>query len=444
MRFERTEKVRSKRILILQIAVAARLHFFKNDTNIIKWLLPRRVQAPTHCSASRFPAACGLPGKELPAMRVMLIDDERPALDEMAYLIGQYGGDTEIIGQYQNPAEALKAMLQKPDVVFVDIDIPSMSGIDLAENLKRIHPHASVVFVTSHSEYALAGYSVYPLDYILKPVEPERLCQTLDRARNLLKKGETERQAGYMVRCFGHFELSRIDDTGLKNPLHFNSKKEKELLAYLIFRFDKPVFRTELLELLFKGTENAQTINHLHVMIHHIRKQLKTLHASCTILYTDGKYTLHMPSHLCDYIDFMQCIQKLYTIGESNEAQALRLIRIFQCDYLEEDDFPWMQETQQYLETIYIRLVLRLAEYYRQYGQGGKERDCLFRLVERFPLSEDGWRSLLALHVENENKLAFIRTYEKYRKLLKTEFSIRPEDHFTQLYRQYKKELELS
>lgn len=115
-------------------------------------------------------------------IRVFIVDDENPARREMKRLLAAHG-DVEIAGEYASAVLALsEAAGKKPDVIFLDIQMPDRSGLDAAAQLTACG--AAIVFVTAYDEHALQAFDLAALDYLLKPVEPDRLAKTLDRLRN--------------------------------------------------------------------------------------------------------------------------------------------------------------------------------------------------------------------------------------------------------------------
>jgi two-component system LytT family response regulator len=113
-------------------------------------------------------------------MRAFIIDDERPARSEMKRLLKPHP-EIEVVGEASNSADALQ-MISKltPDLLFLDVQMQGSTGFDLLAQLTA--PLPKVIFTTAHDEYALRAFEVNALDYLLKPVEPERLNEALLRA----------------------------------------------------------------------------------------------------------------------------------------------------------------------------------------------------------------------------------------------------------------------
>lgn len=114
-------------------------------------------------------------------MRTVLIDDERLAREELRRLLGAHP-EVEIAGEAANVTEALRLLPElRPELVFLDIEMPGRSGFDLLAALPP--PHPEIVFVTAYDAFALRAFEVNALDYLLKPVHPARLADALARVR---------------------------------------------------------------------------------------------------------------------------------------------------------------------------------------------------------------------------------------------------------------------
>jgi len=122
------------------------------------------------------------------ALRALVVDDEEPA----RRLLAEYLADTpgwELAGECANGFEAVKAAAQsRPDLVLLDVQMPKLDGFEVLELLGGDAP--AVVFVTAHDEHALRAFEVQAVDYLLKPVAPERFARALERAAARLRAGE--------------------------------------------------------------------------------------------------------------------------------------------------------------------------------------------------------------------------------------------------------------
>ena len=116
-------------------------------------------------------------------MRAIIVDDEPLARDGLRLLLAEHA-DVELVGEAGNGAEALALVERlRPDVLFVDVQMPEMSGLELAAALPPEHTPA-IVFVTAYDAFALRAFDVHALDYVLKPIDEQRFATAIRRARD--------------------------------------------------------------------------------------------------------------------------------------------------------------------------------------------------------------------------------------------------------------------
>ena len=130
------------------------------------------------------------------ALRVVVVDDEPLAREGLVELLQQYPGVT-IAGAFADAVSALTALdVIRPDALFVDIRMPGMSGLEMVEALES-DPLPAVVFVTAYDAHAIRAFDLNAMDYLLKPVSPDRLGQTVERlkaqAQNRVEHGYRDR-----------------------------------------------------------------------------------------------------------------------------------------------------------------------------------------------------------------------------------------------------------
>jgi two-component system LytT family response regulator/two-component system response regulator LytT len=141
-------------------------------------------------------------------LRTVLVDDEQLARDELGYLLSQVEA-VEVIGQAGNGVEALKTIEQlQPDVVFLDVQMPGLTGFEVARRIMDHGPSTHIVFVTAYDQHAIEAFEVNAVDYLLKPVEPDRLSTAVDRVR---KRVLAERAAPRSDEPFGGTKEADLD-----------------------------------------------------------------------------------------------------------------------------------------------------------------------------------------------------------------------------------------
>lgn len=117
------------------------------------------------------------------SLRALIVDDEAPARSELRYLLAAHP-EVSVVGEAATAADAIRLADELTcDVVFLDVEMPGLTGIEAAPLVReRRHPPA-VVFVTAHERYAVEAFAIEAFDYLLKPVDPDRLARVIERLR---------------------------------------------------------------------------------------------------------------------------------------------------------------------------------------------------------------------------------------------------------------------
>jgi two-component system LytT family response regulator len=151
------------------------------------------------------------------ALRALIVDDEPLAREGIALLLSREPG-WEVIGACGSAAQAAREIERgSPDVVFLDIQMPGKSGLDLADSLGAANA-PRIVFVTAYDEHALRAFDLGAIDYVLKPVDEERFAATLRRVRTTLqteaRAGERDRLAAVLAELRSVTDVTMLPSTG--------------------------------------------------------------------------------------------------------------------------------------------------------------------------------------------------------------------------------------
>lgn len=126
-------------------------------------------------------------GEACGTLRAVVVDDEQLAREELCYLLGRVGG-VQVVGQAADGLEALDVIAdQAPDVVMLDIQMPGLTGFEVARRLVENGAELQLVFVTAFDRHAIEAFEINAVDYLLKPVESERLGTAIDRVRRRIQ-----------------------------------------------------------------------------------------------------------------------------------------------------------------------------------------------------------------------------------------------------------------
>jgi DNA-binding LytR/AlgR family response regulator len=160
-------------------------------------------------------------------LRVLVVDDERPALDELEYLLSQDDRIGEVVA-CDSATEALKTLHEREvDAVFLDIQMPGLTGLELAQVLRRFRKPPPVVFVTAHEAHAVDAFELRAVDYVLKPVRAERLAEAVrrvieggDRAPDPVEDVQIPVELGGVTRFVDRTTVTHVEAHGDYARLH--------------------------------------------------------------------------------------------------------------------------------------------------------------------------------------------------------------------------------
>ena len=114
-------------------------------------------------------------------LKTIIVDDEQPARQRIHRLLDEYA-ELEVMAEASNGEQALEFIQRlQPDLVFLDISMPVMNGVELAHILSKDFPHLNIIFTTAYDQYALEAFDVNAVDYLLKPIRKERLNKALSK-----------------------------------------------------------------------------------------------------------------------------------------------------------------------------------------------------------------------------------------------------------------------
>jgi two-component system LytT family response regulator len=168
---------------------------------------------------------------KLKILKTLIVDDESLARRGLVHRLKNIA-DVEIVGEARNGREALKLIREKePDLVFLDIQMPGISGFEVVKELD-IETMPVILFLTAYDEYAVQAFEVNALDYILKPIDEERLHQVLDKVRANLDQKRALKHKRLLLNLVSRFSgksISSFDDLEKKDVSDLVPKEPSRL-----------------------------------------------------------------------------------------------------------------------------------------------------------------------------------------------------------------------
>ncbi|WP_176706718.1 response regulator [Paenibacillus hemerocallicola] len=333
------------------------------------------------------------------ALKAYLVDDERRALEMLEMMLLEIGG-IEIVGRSGNPFEALEQIRDlKPDAVFLDIEMPGMGGIELAERLRSDVAALTIVFVTAYDKFAIGAFEQGAIDYLLKPLEEARLLKTVERIRRSTRldaaggTGPDEQAPPSLnIRLLGGLEVS--DE--LQGARIWRTAKPRELFVFLLLHSAGGVHRDDIIDRLWGDVDYAKAKIYLHTCISYLRADFRKLGFANIVEYKEEKYMLSREGVDCDYFSLRQSLLAARALLEGGEAGKLEAaLELYRGPLLQRCDYPWAIEAIEQLRRLWLDVSLLLAEHYRSEGMPSKAAAVAERLLLEEPYDETVYRLLM-------------------------------------------------
>lgn len=228
-------------------------------------------------------------------MIIYAIDDEENALEYISRKIKACEPDAEIhtFGSAQDAIESAKKL--PFDVAFMDIQMPGITGIELAKKFKKINPQANMIFVTGYSEYTMDAFSLDASGYLLKPATKDQVRHALDNLRYPLTVAGKSKVC---AQCFGDFELFV---NGV--PVHFKYNKSKEVMAFLVDRKGAQCSNNEVIINLWEDDDDHSA--YYRSLMKDIQDTLKELGVDDIFDRQRAGASIIAEKIRCDYYDYL-------------------------------------------------------------------------------------------------------------------------------------------
>jgi len=370
-------------------------------------------------------------------MKAILVDDEPLALRDLERQIGKIGG-VEIVATYCDPIEAIEQLASsRPDVVFIDIEMPDMNGMEAAEQMLQLVPSIDVVFVTAYEEYAVKAFELNALDYLLKPLNVDRLARTLTR---ITRQRQPERHdplpASPVIRSFQQLLL----EYGNRQFFHWRTTKAQELFAYLVYRRHQHIRKDVLIDVLWPHVEMKRAYSLLYTTIYQLRKSFESAGLPFQIKSSGNGYSIYLGNAVLEAEEWEDGLNAAPPLDTQSLPRHLQLMELYRGDFLADHDYPWADIERERLRTLWYQHALSIGLFLQESDRLLEAAAVHLRIQKVYPHSESNYWMLIQLNAKVGDRNAVMQYYRQFVDMLEEQYGEEPSAEMADWYERWLEE----
>ena len=356
----------------------------------------------------------------------IVVDDENAALNRIERIASQ---DHRMVidGKFLYADDAVAFIKEHPvDIAFLDIEMPEMSGLELAERLMEIDPYIRVIFVTAYNQYALDAFRAHAIGYLLKPLDNAEFTEQVDLlSRRYRQRSEKDLKSPLLVRCFGGFSVFSNDEDA--SAIRWKTAKAEELFALLIHYQGRVKPKGGLIDTLWPELEPEKSTNLFRVTCTYLRSALAEKGFSDILIREFDGYKINTEMIDCDLFRFRQ---EVLSISLLESEKLNELSNLYSGEYLEGRPYDWAVGTRTHLEFEFKKVQYCLADTYCMRECCDKAIEALERVLVYDPYDEETVMRIVNINLRKGDHSSAIKTYQTFEKTLIEDLGIMPSGRF--------------
>lgn len=374
-------------------------------------------------------------------IRTILVDDESLALIYLERMLKDFS-NIQIIATFTDPVEAVHSVSKlKPELVFLDIDMPGLHGMQAAEQIQQRLPNCEIVFATAYNQYAIEAFELSALDYLLKPIQKQRLKKTIDRLEKRKYDSSPKEMEVHSVNVIRSFHMLQFEKSGQKpQTLRWRTSKSEELFAYLLHHRKGFVSKEALSDILWPDVDSKKAMTSLYTTIYLIRKTLNEAKIPVTITNVGGHsgYSLELDDYKIDADIWEEALQKLEPIDSQNVAEHQKWLDYYTGDYFGEHNYIWAENERQRLCWLWRNHAVQLIEYYSNQSMLTESIAVYQRMIDIQPLNESNYWQLMKYYSRLDESEAIDICYRQLSRTLQEELDEEVSEELQKWYHDWK------
>ncbi|MBP2001397.1 two-component SAPR family response regulator [Paenibacillus shirakamiensis] len=362
-------------------------------------------------------------------LRAIIVDDEELSIKRLRHLLLE-SGKVELCGTFLNPLEACEFVKANTiDAAFLDISMPEISGMKLSGLLHEIDPAINVVFVTGYDNYAVQAFDMSALDYLLKPVNAERIAKTIGKIKKC-KRNEVVKPA-LTALLFNGMKIYKRDKE--IEPIKLRSPKTEELFTFLMYK--GTVSRDEIIDTLWHGLEPEKAWKNLNSTLYYIRKAFNDNSLENCIVAGKNEISINTGSIFCDLYAFEQLLKQIRLNPDTNKNLLGEAISLYTGRFLNGKNYEWASDKTRELEQSYMGLLEKTARFHLGRNELPHSLHYFEEIVRRDVLREDIHYEVIRLYLELGRKNEALQQYRIMKEQLMQELGTNPDTRLKELIR---------
>ena len=356
----------------------------------------------------------------------IVVDDENAALSRFERIASM---DRRLVidGKFQYAEDAVAFAMEHPvDVAFLDIEMPEMSGLELAERLMEIDSYIRVIFVTAYSKYALDAFRAHAIGYLMKPLDSVELSEQLDLlSRRYLPRPANSYKRALKVKCFGGFSV--YAEEGEQSAIRWKTAKAEELFALMIYYQGKVKPKDCLIEMLWPDLEPEKSTNLFRVTCTYLRAALAERGFSDILVRELDGYKINPETIYCDLFRFRE---EAHSIPTLEQEKLSELSELYSGEYLEGRPYDWAVGSRTRFEDDFKKIQRCLSDEYCGNARWDKALEALEKVLIYDPYDEEMVMRIVDIKLRKGDRSSAMKTYRAFEKMLKEKLGIKPSVKF--------------
>lgn len=370
-------------------------------------------------------------------MRIVCVDDERLSLQFIEKQLEQIEG-ISIAAMFTNPLEAKEYILNEAiDTAFLDVQMPGINGIQLAEQILEYKPDINIVFITAYDQYAVEAFQLNAIDYVIKPTTVERLHKTLKRVKAKLKNTTNDKdsnQEDRPLRIKVSNYLAFEEKPNVFQPVSWRTSKSQELFIYLLHNRNRLVEKSAIVDLLWYDHDVEKAYALLYTTVYNTRKQLKKYRPNIKLYNRSDGYLLELQNVEIDLVQWENELLQLSKVNEMTIAEYERIMAWNEGTLLANSDYIWLEAERHRLDNLWMHTAMEIATYYKGQGQLLKAIKWFQRIIDRLPILEEAHFNLMKLYEKNGEFTLMMQQYDELNKQLRKNLEGKPSSYIIDWY----------